>query len=288
MKSKTGILHFINVRFPLQVLVFTTLSTVLASADLATESFTIGQVLVAFIITILFLFHIRAIDERRDFTNDSKLHPDRPVQQGVISIKTLLTLSITGIVISLILAFFTSIPTFIIACFFIVFTSFAAFDFFIPSVFKNKPVLYHIVNSPQMVLLQWLIFSIFTKSFSLSTEMYLFMLLIYNNIFILELVRKINAPEKDSGDSFTAHLGLKKSLIFLISLVLSGFIIYVFILSGVDAHQSFYFYGVVVSLIAIGVFGYFNFYPRKSFQKIMELSAVLLYVFINMFIYIAI
>lgn len=288
MKNKSGILYFIKERFPLHILTFTTLSSILASTSVAVESFTYWQVIIAFVITTLFLFHIRAIDEKRDFVNDSELHPDRPVQQGLVTVKKLLIISIIGIVLSLGLAYYASVPTLIIALCFVVFTTFAAFDFFVPNVFKNKPVIYHIVNSPQMILLQWLIFSVFTSSFSMTKEMWLFMLLIYNNIFILELVRKIKAPENDTEDSYTANLGLKKSILFLVFLVLTGFVLYYLIINRMGIQQILtYLYGVLLSIFVIGMSFYFYFNPKKKIQKIMELSSVLFYVIMNVLIFLA-
>jgi 4-hydroxybenzoate polyprenyltransferase len=288
MKNKSVILQFIKERFPVHILTFTTLSTVLASASIATGSFTFWQVAAAFVIVTLFLFHIRAIDERRDFANDMELHPDRPVQQGVVSVKTLLLISITGIILSLGLAFAVSFPTFVIAVCFVLFTTLAAFDFFMPELFKERPVIYHIINSPQMILSQWLIFSVFTQKYAVSVGMILFLLLIYNNIFILEVVRKINAPEQDTSESYTAHLGYKKSIAFLIFLVLTGFALYIFIIRGIDTQQWYnYLYGALLSAGVVSVFCYFYFEPQKYVKKLMKLSSVLFYVFMNLLIFIS-
>ena len=289
MKNKLAFLQFIKERFPIHILTFTTLSTVFASASITTNVFNYWQVIVAFVITTLFLFHIRAIDERRDFINDSEFHPERPIQQGIISIKKLLTFSVLGIILSLVLALFSSTSTFVISLIFLVFTTFAAFDFFIPTFFKNRPVLYHIINSPQMILLQWLIFSIFSSSFDMTFEMFLFMFLIYINIFILELVRKINSPDNDTSDTYSANLGLKKSIAFLIFLVFLSFIFYTIIIraTGTFPVFNFLFFGALLCLFVIAVFLYFYFKPRNSFKKKMELSAVILYVFMNLLIYLA-
>jgi hypothetical protein len=279
---------FLKERFPLHILTFTTLSSVLGAGAVSTDIISGWHVISAFVITTLFLFHVRAIDERRDFVNDSKLHPDRPVQQGLISIKQLLLLSISGILLSLLLALNASMATLIIALLFVGFTSLAAFDFFIPMYFKNKPVLYHIVNSPQMILTQWLIFSVYTESFAINTGMLLFMLLIYNNIFILEVVRKVKAPIHDTEDSYTAHLGIKKSVIFLILMVVAAYVIYYFILNYVLASTNiFYITGALLCCFVIGFILLFYAKPEKNTQKIMELSTVLLYVGLNILVYLA-
>lgn len=138
MKNTPAFLVFIKERFPLHILTFTSLSSVLASAIVSGESYSVWQVVIAFVIITFFLFHIRAIDERRDFANDSSLHPERPVQQGLVSIKTLLTISLSGIFISLGLAVYSSTPSLLIVLLFVCYTTLAAFDFFVPSFFKTS------------------------------------------------------------------------------------------------------------------------------------------------------
>jgi hypothetical protein len=288
VRNSLPLLVFVKERFPLPILTFTSLSSILASAIVTAESYSAGQVVVAFVIITFFLFHIRAIDERRDFVNDSTLHPERPVQLGTVSVKTLLTISVAGILFSLVLAFFSSKPSFVIALLFVAYTSLAAFDFFVPSLFINKPVLYHIINSPQMILAQWLIFSIFSDSFLINGDMLLFMLLIYNNIFILELVRKVKDPANDSADSYTAQLGLKKSVAFLILLVLSGFVIYCFLIKSMGVCQiADYLWGSLLCTWVIGVILIFYYKPTQFFQQMMELSTVIFYVILNILIFLA-
>lgn len=288
MKTKAPILSFIKDRFPLHILTFTTLSTVLATAQVSTEAFTFLQVVVPFLITTFALFHVRAIDERRDYAHDTLLHPERPVQQGVISVKKLLVLSIMGLIVSLFLAIYVDFTTFLITLLFIVFTTFAAFDFFVPKLFSGRPILYHIVNSPQMIILQWMMFSVFTRSFSIQTEQLIFMVLVYNNIFILEVVRKVKSPEHEAADTYSSVLGLKNSILFLTALVLSGFIFYLLILNALGTLSMFNILGGTLICITVCI-SFWVFYrnPKKQLQKLMELASVLMYIFLNLFIFLA-
>lgn len=286
MNSLKSIYIFQKERFPLNILTFTTLSSALASAAVVSKDLHWCQIATAFVITMFFLFHIRVIDESRDYAMDTGLHPDRPVQRGVISLRRLFAISISGLVISLALAYFSNMPSLIIASLFIVFTSFAWRDFFVPSFFKSRPVLYHLVNSPQMLLAQWLIFALYTASFEINLVMALLILLIYNNIFILELVRKVKAPDKDTADTYSSHLGIQKSTYFIIALVYSGYAIYAAIIYTIaPSRVLFYFLGFIPTLIILTVVWRFLRKPSTGIQKIMELSAVLLYVILNVLIY---
>jgi 4-hydroxybenzoate polyprenyltransferase len=275
-------------RFPLRILIFTTLSSVLASAAIVDNEINVLQIIIAFFVVMLLLFHIRAIDESRDFKLDSNLHPTRPVQRGIVSVKQILTISITGICISLFLAYISNLPSFIITVGFVLFTFFAWKDFFVPVVFQNKPVLYHIINSPQMLLIQWLIYTVLSGSFRLNLPKVLFMLLVYNNIFLLEITRKVKVPDLDTKDTYSAHLGLLKTCIMQFILVLAGFVIFGFILQEMDINNIlFYCLGGFVSIITLFTFWKFKNKPKVKIQKASELFAVLFYILINILIYTA-
>jgi 4-hydroxybenzoate polyprenyltransferase len=288
MNTTKVIFSFIKERFPIHILTFTTLSSILASMSVISGEVYSWQILIAFTVTTLLLFHIRVIDERRDYDNDTLLHPERPVQQGVISLKNLFVISICGLAFSMIMAVYLGGPAWVIIIVFIGFTTFAAFDFLSSGYFKNKPVIYHIVNSPQMILLQWMIFAFISWSLKITFPMFLLMLLIYINIFIMEVVRKVKISAEETADTYSAILGMKKSIFFLIALVICGFIVYGFLLHEIAPRSLiFLLLGGMLSLCTIGVYLLFFLKQKKLFQDLMKLTSVLLYVFMNLLVYFA-
>ena len=273
-------------RFPLQILLFTTLSSVLASVAVIDNSVNPFQIVSAFVITMLFLFHIRVIDESRDFKNDATLHPDRPVQRGDIALKQLFIVSIVGLTLSLALAWYFGFPSLLLALLFIAFTTLAWRDFFIPSLFTNRLVIYHLINSPQMILIQWFIFAIYTGSFRITFPMLMYMALIYINIFILEMVRKIKAPEKDTPDTYSANLGIKKTVFFLSVLTIISYVLYFVIIKYNQSQIPLYLIlGALITLVLIVPIILFLQHPKIKLQKLCELGAVILYLFMNIFIF---
>src|SRR3989338_403171 len=76
-------------RFPLIVLTCTTLSVTLSSIKALSVSVTPLAAGLATLAGILYLFHIRVLDERRDYAHDGEFHPDRPVQAGRITLAEL-------------------------------------------------------------------------------------------------------------------------------------------------------------------------------------------------------
>lgn len=239
--------------------------------------------------TLLFLFHIRVIDESRDMEMDSNLHPERPVQSGVISLRQLFFTSIFGIAVCLAIAIYAGLPATILAILILAFTTLAWRDFFAKSFFSTRPVLYHIINSPQMILIQWSIYAIYTQSFAISWQMLLQMLLIYNSIFIVEVVRKIKAPALDSADTYSASMGTGKAIYFSIAMVFSGYAIFALLLNGLGTMSSFNLvYGAIVSLMAIGIMLRHKKRNTIFTEKLMVLGIVLYYVLMNVIIYLSV
>jgi len=172
-------------RFPLRILLFTTLSSILSSAAVSPSKPSYLLMLLAFVSTLLFLYHIRVIDESRDMEMDSNLHPERPVQSGIISLRELFFTTLFGVATCIAIAVYAGFSATVITLAIIAFTTLAWKDFFAKCFFANRPVLYHVVNSPQMIIIQWNIYAIYTQSFEITWLMLLQMLLIYNSIFIV-------------------------------------------------------------------------------------------------------
>lgn len=275
-------------RFPMRILLFTTLSSILSSAAVSPINPSSILMLLAFFSTLFFLFHIRVIDESRDLELDSTLHPERPVQSGIISLKELFLTTLLGVLACIAIAIFAGFPAMVITFSILVFTAFAWRDFFAKSFFAKRPVLYHLVNSPQMVLIQWNIYAIYTNSFQVTWLMLLQLLLVYNSIFILEVLRKVKAPTTDSADTYSASMGSRKSIAFASLMVVTGYGIFMFLLNGLNAFSFQYlFAGACVSLFAISLMFVHGKIQSVLTEKIMVVGAVIYYVLMNLIVYIS-
>ncbi len=277
---------FQNERFPIKILAFTTGATVLGS--IAVSSSQPGRYIIAmaFISTLLYLFHIRVIDEDRDLKLDNSLHPDRPVQRGIVSINQLFLLDLTGLLICVAISIFIGTKAIIVTLAILVFTSLAWKDFFAPNYFKNRPVIYHLVNSPQMVLIQWNIYAIYTKSLHINWSMILFLLLVYNGIFIIEIIRKTNISIADTPDSYSSQIGVKKSIYLAAAMLVSGLIIFFLLLFSLGKFQCvFVFAGLAISILTSIVYLLFIKINNTKFQKLMIPTTVIYFVTMNLFIW---
>lgn len=277
-------------RFPLQILIFTTISSVLASYAVAGENAGIKEIILVFFAGLFFIFHIRVIDESRDAEYDKKFYPNRPVTKGFISLKELFYADIIGIIFILVVALIYGKASIIIALAMFVFTLLAWKDFFIEKFLLDKPLLYHLVNSPQMIMLQLFIFAVFTRSFQMTKAMWLLAALVYLNIFILELIRKIKRPtvSGDAGDVYSKSLSFNGALIFTMILALISAVLFVFLLNDLQIENIIYFIVgfIIIAMFVVSILGHI-IKKSKTTEKIMLLGGVILYIGLNMVVYFA-
>ncbi len=121
MKNKSLLYRFNayrKERFPIAVLIFTTLSVVLSSAVivLTIEDSIVNHIpaiIIGTITALLFMFHMRVFDDQKDKQFDTDYHPERPVQKGIINIKELNFLNAIGLSIQFLLNVFFSLYAFL-------------------------------------------------------------------------------------------------------------------------------------------------------------------------------
>jgi len=215
MKLIKSFLQYQLERFPLVVLVPVSLSGVIGtSAILGLHNWT--TIALATCLTIAFLFHVRVIDEMRDFLHDTAYHPDRPVQKQIISIKELKILR----VISLLLFFgisLYSLRTFILAVLVFLYSSLAGRDFFCPNRIRKYFYAYNLLNMVQLIGLQMVVYTMFNWNYSFNKIIIAHIIMVFLLSLLLEVVRKIKLPKDETlgRDTYSDRLGFTGSIIFL-------------------------------------------------------------------------
>lgn len=277
-------------RFPLKVLVFTTLSSTLASVAVTGGAAGFQEMAAVFLCALFTVFHVRVIDESRDAAHDGKYFPNRPVQRGMVSLRELFLVDIVGLAVIVGVAIAYGLPALIWAVGILLFTSLAWKDFFMHRFFYNKPLLYHIVNSPQMVMLQLFIFAVLTGSFAISHNMWLQLILVYMLIFVIEVVRKIEVVghETGSGDQYSNTIGFKGALYFTLVLSLLAYIVFMVLL--INLSQSWILYlsigTAIIHLMGLSIVRHMLKKSKKT-EKLLLLSSVLLYVGFNVLVFLS-
>lgn len=276
-------------RFPLKILFFTTIAVILSSAAILSYNVDFLQLTLAFISCIAYLFHIRVIDESRDYTHDLKFHPNRPVQRGLITIKQLSLFNIIGLAIFVFVSLYYGVASIVYGGCLLIFSYIAWKDFFLGKQLKDKFYLYNAVNMFQMVLLQMFIYSIFTFNFAMSKVMWIHLFFVIFNTIIMEFVRKIkiSGEESKGEDTYSWHLGFKRSILVFYVFVVINFLTFLWMLYAISPTLNFFqLYAVVLFLIlTIAVFLHLSKKSKKT-ESFLMLGTVLNYVGLNLLIYI--
>lgn len=231
--------EFQKERLQLEVLIFTTSAVVLSSVAVALP---VGdkmlnywvEIIISFFTLLLFIFHIRVLDEHKDYYFDSRYHSDRPVQRGLISLRELLVLDIIGLIILLILNLFFSLRAFVFLLITFVYTLIAGNEFFMKNWIRKKFFLYNFLNLLQLLFLQFYLYSLINPNFSfknpLLTVHFIFVLV---NIGLLEFARKLKPTDEESEarDTYSSRLGIKKAVLgyTFIYLIVYGLFLYLFV-----------------------------------------------------------
>jgi len=276
-------------RFPVKILTFTTLAVVLSSAAVLSYDTSLLQGIMNFFACMAFLYHIRVSDESRDFSHDSAFHPERPVQRGLVSVKELFLFDIPGLVFFLFTSLFFGLPSILYGLLLLIFSFIAWKDFFLGDKFKKRFFLYNAINMFQMVLLQFFIYAVFTRSFKVSGVMWIHLLFVIFNTIIMEIVRKIKTSGEESKgrDTYSWHLGYSRSLKIFYFLSVFNYLTFVWMLYTISSSATLFVLIALGLLILLTVAVILHSHQkRKATEQFLLLSTVMNYVGLNLLIYI--
>ena len=158
------------------------------------------QTVVAFATSLLFFLQLRLADEFKDFEEDLRYRPYRPVQRGLVKLREIAFVVAACVLLQLLLALWLSIrllPLLVIAWAYLLLMS---KEFFVPRWLKRHPLLYmlsHMVITPLIFLFasacDWV-----TAGYIRPSTGLLWMLAVgYFNGMVVEIGRKVRAPEDE-------------------------------------------------------------------------------------------
>ena len=208
-------------RFPIVFLLLATFPVILSStAVVAQNKLNFLQMSSVLIASVCYLFHIRVIDDYRDFEHDSLYHKDRPVQIGIISLTDLKKIDIIAVFIFLLIAISSGMYGLGLSILMLVYTFFAEKEFLMTEKIRKHFFIYNAINLLQMMLLQAFVYCFFFKYFYLNTIIIIHFLFITIGTLIFDFLRKLKTPQTESigKDTYTWHLGFGNSIFFYLFL----------------------------------------------------------------------
>lgn len=167
---------------------------------------------VAFVIAMALFFQMRACDEWKDAAHDSQARPDRPIPRGLVSLSTILTLGALTVPLAAAAAFFWHPPVLWVLLAVWVWLVAMTAEFGAPTWLRARPLLYLLSHMAIMPLIDLALTSIeWLPGGGIAPSLWLFLVLSYVNGCVLEIGRKLWAPEREipGVDSYSGHWGVR-------------------------------------------------------------------------------
>ena len=242
-----------------------------------------------FIIIFMFFFQLRITDEFKDYEEDLKYRPYRPVQRGIISLKALGKIGIATIIIQIILAHVINSKLIYFMLLVWIYMFLMTKEFFIKNWLTERILIYALSHVVIMIFITLVILkgtgyileSHFLESLYLSLERYeknIFIGLIplfalnYLNGIVLEIGRKTRkANEEEYGVQTYSKLWGRKKAVFILCILYA--IEYILVLLGLsNMYKEFFMTGTLILTITLVISIYFmiKFLKKDLTGKIPE------------------
>ncbi len=223
------------------------------------------------IVTFLQFLMIRIVDEFKDYEEDCKYRPYRPVPRGLIKPKELKILFIICALLQIIVTVFATenrIKSIIYLLIMWIFFAIMSKGFFIKK-FLEKHILLEVLLDEIMMPLMVLYLSSFMK-IGLNKDIWKILILSYIISWIVEIARKIRAKQQEEKGvkTYTAIFGIPKAITILIILETLLAIVQYMIL-GVNQIVLIILTYAIINIINI----LFVIKKDKTFAKMVEISA---------------
>ena len=242
-----------------------------------------------FIIIFMFFFQLRITDEFKDYEEDLKYRPYRPVQRGIISLKALGKIGIATIIIQIILAHVINPKLIYFMLLVWIYMFLMTKEFFIKNWLTERILIYALSHVVIMIFITlvivkgtgYILESHFLETLYLSLERYeknIFIGLIplfalnYLNGIVLEIGRKTRrANEEEYGVQTYSKLWGRKKAVFILCILYA--IEYILVLLGLsNMYKEFFMTGTLILTITLVISIYFmiKFLKKDLTGKIPE------------------
>ena len=220
-----------------------------------------------FVFAFLQYLMVRIVDEFKDFEEDSKYRPYRPVPRGLVTLKELKVLFVICVLIQIAIAFVFNKENMLLLFGFWLFFALFCKDFFIKKFLDNHILLTVVIDELLIVFL-----GLYLASFvgEINSLVIYILLMVYFVSWVVEIARKVrcNEDEEEGVKTYTAVLGIGKTIFVLFIIEMLLMLLQVNILG--NEHLLW-----IVLLYAVTDIINILFAERKTkkYAKLVELSA---------------
>ena len=204
-------------RFPIATYGLYIFSIVFGTFCFATESKNWIMLIPMFVVALLQFLMVRIVDEFKDFEEDSKYRPYRPVPRGLVSLKELGILGGICAIIQIGLTAILNLKGLIYLSLVWIFFAIMSKSFFIKKL-VDKHILLEVTLDEFLMPLLVLYLSTFVTR--ISVKLIPFLILSYLGSWIVEIARKVRCKEDEENGvkTYTAVFGIPKATIIVVIL----------------------------------------------------------------------
>lgn len=229
-------------------------------------------------ITLLcFFFHLRVFDEHKDFAEDSRFHPQRVLQRGVITLADLRVLAGLCIATEIALATWAGRPALAAWVVAFLFSLLMLKEFFAAEWLKRHFLVYATSHMLLMPLLSLMIFSFATGRMPWTAPgvYWVYAFVGFFVTFNVEVSRKIRAPEDEVEglDSYSKIFGTYGAAWIVLGLRLIDTTLVAIVGHAIGVSAWFYVAVVVLFLVTLGTFVRFRRDTNRRNAKALERNA---------------
>lgn len=185
--------------------------------------------LTAFLVSLIIFIQLRACDEYKDGPDDQRYRPERPIPRGLVSLKLILGIGFALVPAAVLVTLAYHPPLLILLALVWLWLGLMTAEFFVPDWLKVRPVLYmasHMAIMPLLDLFvtgtEWM-----PAQGGANPALALFLLLSFANGCVLEIGRKIWAPEqeRDGVETYSSAWGLPRAIAVWIAMTGVSFLL---------------------------------------------------------------
>ena len=277
-----------SVRFPIFFLALSFLPPILSSSAIVSGTESHFIVVICLLLSLLYLFHVRIVDEARDFDHDNVHHKSRPIQSNVIELWELRQVDIVVAATFFSLILFFGIIPFFLGVIMWTYDFLAEKEFYIKEVLRRHFFLYNGVNIIQMFLLQLMVYAIFSQSFHVGLPLVLHFLFTCTGTVIFEFLRKLRLPGADGTvkDTYTWHVGFGRAMTIYVIIAMLNILLFLFIVMTVGVYVwGWIMFSIIVAIVLMGT-TFIHFVKKNHITNHgVQLNFLLTYSLFNIIIY---
>lgn len=169
-----------------------------------------GAYLAAFVVTLAFFFQLRVLDEIKDRDEDARYRPERPVPRGLVALSTIVRLGIASAIVAALVAWAVAPGQLLLLAIAWGWMALMTAEFFAPEWLKARPFAYLVSHMLVMPLIDLVVTGFeWMPHGAAPGALWRFLLLSFANGCVLELGRKLWAPEseRDGVETYSKAVG---------------------------------------------------------------------------------